>query len=72
MSTTISPVTSANQALISKLNTINLLRAQKIASKIVDEQNALQTLINLRSMEAQTLLANYVTATNTFLGNLSS
>ena len=67
MSTTISPVTSANQALISKLNTINLLRAQKIASKIVDEQNALQTLINLRSMEAQTLLANYVTATNTFL-----
>jgi len=68
MSTTISPVTSANQSLISKLNTINLLRAQKIASKIVDEQNALQTLINLRSIEAQTLLANYVTATNTFLG----
>jgi hypothetical protein len=62
-------VNAAHQQLSTKLSAINTLRAQKAASKLPEEQAALQTLIDLRSTEAQPLLTAYVNAVNTFIGS---
>jgi len=67
-----SAVNTAHQQLTSKLSVINTLRIQKAASKIPEEQAALQTLIDVRSTEAQPLLSTYTTAVNTFIGTYST
>ena len=64
-------VTQANQALVSKLAVITSLRAQKAASKISEEQSALQILIDVRSTETQPLLTAYISAVNTFVGSFN-
>jgi len=65
-------VNVAHQQLSAKLSLINTLRSQKTASSIAEEHTALQTLIDLRSTEAQTLLTAYVNAVNTFIGTFPS
>ena len=64
----VSPVNVAHQQVATKLFVINSLRSQKSASKIPEEQDALQVLIDVRSTEAQPLLIAYVNAFNTFIG----
>jgi len=68
----LSSVNTSHQQLSSKLSLINTLRLQKAASKITEEQAALQTLIDVRSTEAQPLLTAYVNAVNTFIGTYST
>ena len=72
MANPIASVNNAHQLLASKLSIINTLRSQKAASKIPEEQSALQTLIDVRSTEVQPLLAAYVTAVNTFVGQYNT
>ena len=66
------PVNSAHQQVVSKLTVISGLRSQKSTSKIPEEEMALQTLIDIRSTEVQPLLATYITALNTFLGQYNT
>jgi adenylate cyclase len=65
-------VNTAHQQLSAKLGVINSLRAQKAASKLTQEQQAIQVLIDIRSTEAQPLIAAYVTAVNTFVGTYTT
>lgn len=65
-------VNTAHQQLSSKLSLISTLRSQKAASKITEEQTALQTLIDVRSTEAQPLLTAYVNAVNAFIGSYTT
>jgi len=64
----VSTVNVAHQQVAAKLSVINNLRTQKATSKIPEEQDALQVLIDVRSTEAQPLLTAYVNAFNTFVG----
>ena len=59
---------SAHQQVAAKLSVINNLRSQKESSKLQEEKDALQVLIDVRSTEAQPLLTSYVNAFNTFIG----
>jgi len=68
----LNPVNVAHQQLSAKLSLINSLRSQKASSSITEEQTALQTLIDLRSTEAQVLLNAYVNAVNTFVGRVTT
>jgi hypothetical protein len=65
-------VNTAHSQLSAKLSAISTLRSQKTASKVPEEQAALQTLIDLRCTEAQPLITSYVNAVSNFIGTYTT